>query len=272
MGENELINWFPSRLSQLIFMLILVEGAMPLGTKERSLTLCSYAAGRCSVCVTWEKLVVLQCVCVEWEMWSVQAAESWRCRCSQKTQGTYEPKLFRKSALKHRLTPAGFPEHLQKLLICSYERQLMMVNMVTIHRRGVCALSKKVSFMAAYAFPSLFLTSFASVMFPPLLLWSSLSSCLHLLLYSLSYSLLLPRNPPFSWPPLCGLAVSPRCNACWPGAQREGGQPHLVILQSVPAGMIWQSLSWIFLSSLSMWSSASPEKCCEIGCAINPLL
>lgn len=88
------------------------------------------------------------------------------CRCSQKTQGTYEPKLFRKSALKHRLAPAGFPEHLQKLLICSYEHQLMMVNMVTIHRRGVCALSKKVSFMAAYTFPSLFLPSFASVVSP----------------------------------------------------------------------------------------------------------
>jgi len=140
MGENPLIDRFLSRSSQLIWTLILVEGVMPLVKEERYLTLCSYAAGRCSVCVMWDKLIVLLRVCMEWEMRSTRAARSWHCRCCFKTQETHELKFLKKPALKPALTPAGFPEQLQKLLIGSYEHQLMAVNTGTMHRRGTRAL------------------------------------------------------------------------------------------------------------------------------------
>lgn len=61
-GKNQGFNQFPS---QIIFMLVLVEGVMPSVKKERYLTLCRYAAGRCSLCVMWDKLTVLLHVCME---------------------------------------------------------------------------------------------------------------------------------------------------------------------------------------------------------------
>lgn len=72
---------------------------------------------------------------------------------------------MRKPALKPELTPAGFPEQLQKLLIGSYEHRLMILNPFMIHWWGTRALSKKVSFIAAYTF-FLFSPSFASTVSP----------------------------------------------------------------------------------------------------------
>lgn len=173
------INWSigfpPLRSSQLIFMLILVEGVMPLVKKERFWH-CSYTAGRCSVCVTWDKLIVILHVCMVWEMWHTQAAPSWCCGCYYETQGTHE--LLRKPALKPEPTPAEFPEQLQKLLIGSYEYQLMIISTVKIHRWGTCALSKK----GCLHLPFCICTINCLHCVPSLLLWSCLSSCLYLLL------------------------------------------------------------------------------------------
>lgn len=189
---------------------------MPLVKKERYLTLCGYTAGRC-VCVTWGKLIVLLSVCMEWEMWSTQAARSWRCSCCYKTQGTYELKLLRKPALNPEPTPAGFREHHQKLRIGSYEHQLKIVNMVTVDRWGTCALSKKVSFIAAYTFPSIF-TIICLHCIPSLLLSSCLSSCLYLLLCPL-----LPSSSPVS----SGFP-------CHPPPQ----EPHFLLTAAVWSGLL----------------------------------
>lgn len=126
--------------------------------------------------------------------------------------------LLRKPSLKPQLTPAGFPEQLQKLLIDSYKRQLMIVNMVTVHRRGTHTLSNEVSFIAAYTFPSLFSPSSASALSPlscSVPVFHHVFTCYSALFFPpppqcllSSHATLLPRSPSFSWLPLSALACS----------------------------------------------------------------